>query len=64
MKAYYIINDMVENPVTVNLGNNKWGIGKLQKGSYKLKLYVVDRGGLFSNQLVFDIQVGALEITS
>ncbi|EJT5937129.1 hypothetical protein N2W52_001897, partial [Clostridium perfringens] len=64
MKAYYTINDIKENPVKVNLGNNEWKIGKLQKGTYKLKLYVVDRGGLFSNQLVFDIQVGALEITS
>lgn len=64
MKAFYTINDTQKQPVIVELGSNKWEIGKLAKGSYKLKIYVVDRGGLFSNQLIFDIQVGALEITS
>lgn len=64
MKAFYTLNDVQQKPVIVELGSNKWEVGKLAKGSYKLKIYVTDRGGLFSNQLIFDIQVGALEITS
>lgn len=64
MKAFYTINDNQEKPVIVELGTNKWEVGKLEKGTYKLKIYVVDNGGLFSNQLIFDIQVGALELTS
>ena len=63
-KAYYTLNDVQEQPIVVGLGTNNWNIGKLKKGSYRLKIYVVDMGGLFSNQLVFNIQVGALELIS
>lgn len=64
MIASYTLNDVEQAPVSIKLGQNKWEVGKLQKGTYRLKIYVKDRGGLFSNQLIFDIQVGALEITS
>ena len=48
----------------INLGNNSIKLGKLDKGSYEVKVHVKDRGGLISNELRFNLTVGSLEITS
>lgn len=45
------------------LGPNTWKVGKLPKGKHTLKIYIKDFS-LFSNELVFNIVVGSLEITS
>ena len=48
---------------TVKVGPNVWKVGVLPKGAYTLKLYLKDYN-LFSNELVFNIVVGSLEISS
>lgn len=61
-KAVYSIDgDAVEESAT--LGPNTWKVGKLSKGKHTLKIYIKDFS-LFSNELVFNLTVGALEITS
>lgn len=61
-KANYSIDGevKVENAV---LGPNTWNVGKLPKGTHTLKIFIKDFS-LFSNELVFNITVGSLEITS
>lgn len=61
-KAIYSIDGETSEEAAV-LGPNTWKVGKLSKGSHTLKIYIKDFS-LFSNELVFNITVGALEITS
>lgn len=64
MEVFRSLDDVDQKPEKIEMGANNWNVGALQRGTHRLKLYVKDRGGLFSNQLVFDIQVGALELVS
>lgn len=48
---------------SATLGPNVWKVGVLPKGKHTLKIYIKDFS-LFSNELVFNIVVGSLEITS
>ena len=61
-KAIYSIDGETTEESAV-LGPNVWKVGKLSKGKHTLKIYIKDFS-LFSNELVFNITVGALEITS
>lgn len=61
-KAIYSIDGETSEESAV-LGPNTWKVGKLSKGKHTLKIYIKDFS-LFSNELVFNITVGALEITS
>lgn len=61
-KAIYSIDGTVSEGSAV-LGPNSWNVGKLSKGKHTLKVYIKDFS-LFSNELVFNITVGALEVTS
>ena len=61
-KAIYSIDGTTTEEAAV-LGPNTWKVGKLSKGKHTLKIYIKDFS-LFSNELVFNITVGALEITS
>lgn len=63
----FIANYSIDGEIatdTVKVGPNVWKVGKgLSKGNHTLKLYLKDYS-LFSNELVFNIVVGSLEITS
>lgn len=63
----FIANYSIDGEITtdtVRVGPNVWKIGKgLSKGSHTLKIYLKDYS-LFSNELVFNIVVGSLEISS
>lgn len=61
-KAIYSIDGEITEESAV-LGPNTWKVGKLSKGKHTLKIYIKDFS-LFSNELVFNVTVGALEITS
>lgn len=60
--ANYVIDGETKNE-TVKVGPNTWKIGKLSKGKHTLKLFLKDYA-LFSNELVFNIVIGSLEISS
>lgn len=63
----FIANYSIDGEITtdtVRVGPNVWKIGKgLSKGSHTLKIYLKDYS-LFSNELVFNVVVGSLEISS
>lgn len=62
----FIANYSIDGEVTtetVKVGPNSWKVGVLPKGTHTLKLYLKDYA-LFSNELVFNITVGSLEISS
>lgn len=61
-KAIYTIDGTTSNAPAV-LGPNTWKVGKLPKGKHVLKIYIKDFS-LFSNELVFNVTVGSLEISS
>lgn len=68
-KAIYTIADgktgitISEETLPAVLGPNVWKIGRLEKGSYMFKIYIKDYQ-LFSEEKVFNVTVGSLEITS
>lgn len=64
MELHKSLNGVDETLEMVKIGQQSWNLGKLKRGTYKVIIYVKDVGGLFSNQLVFDFKVGALEISS
>lgn len=63
MSATYTVNGTISK-ADVMLGQNHLALGVLSKGSYTIKISVTDRGGLVSNELLFNIVVGALEIST
>ena len=63
MYATYTVNGTISK-ADVSLGQNQLSLGTLSKGSYTIKISVADRGGLVSNELQFNIVVGALEIST
>lgn len=64
--AYYLIDNAMTSakPVSIEQGNNTWVVGKLPKGEHVLKLYIVDSGKLYSNNLIYKITSGSLELVS
>lgn len=48
---------------SISMGNNKVTID-LTKGTHKLELYVVDRGGVYTNSILINVKCGGLEISS
>lgn len=63
MNATYTVNGTISK-ADVSLGQNLLSLGTLSKGSYTIKISVSDKGGLVSNELQFNIVVGALEIST
>ncbi|MGL5315914.1 MAG: internalin N-terminal domain-containing protein [Peptostreptococcaceae bacterium] len=61
--AFLSVDSKVTNQ-TIKLGANKWEVGILEKGNHTLKIYVTDRDGIVSNELSFEVMVGALSLTS
>lgn len=60
----HIMSDGVEiKTQSVGMGPNKVVID-LSKGSYDLQLYVVDRGGVYTNTVLITVHCGGLDISS
>lgn len=47
----------------VTMGSNKIPL-KLSKGTHKLELYVVDRGGVYTNSIMLTVHCGGLDIST
>lgn len=47
----------------ITMGNNKISID-LPKGEHKLKIYVVDRGGVYTNNILITVNCGGLDIST
>ena len=45
-------------------GSSYAEFGVLEKGNHRLSIFVVDRGGIYTDTLSFNIKVGALDISS
>ena len=63
MTATYIINGETRTE-EISIGYNTLKLGKMDKGTYDVRMFVKDRGGLLSNELRFLLTVGSLELTS
>lgn len=63
MTATYIVNGATTTE-EINIGYNTLKLGKVDKGTYDIRMFVKDRGGLLSNELRFLLTVGSLELTS
>lgn len=61
---YVIVNDVEIKNETIKQGSGKINIGTLPKGKSRVSMYAVDRAGVFTNDLSWDINCGSLEITS
>lgn len=64
--AYYSItgDKTLKETATISQGTSRYNLGKFSTGTYKLNIYVVDAGNMYSNTLTVNINVGSLEITS
>ncbi|MGL5691207.1 MAG: hypothetical protein ACRDD8_10365, partial [Bacteroidales bacterium] len=65
-KAYYLIDNalVTPKPPVIEQGNNTWVVGTLPKGEHTLKMYIIDSGNLYSNNLIYKITSGSLELIS
>lgn len=60
--AYIVIDGVEVDSVTVKQGNNKINIGKLTNLKTEVSIYVKDRANLLSNQLMWDIICGGIDL--
>ena len=60
--AYIVIDGVEIDSVTVKQGNNKINIGKLTNLKTEVSIYVKDRANLLSNQLMWDIICGGIDL--
>lgn len=61
---HVIVNDVEHETVEVKQGTNRYELTGLEKGSYTVQMYAIDRGGQYTDTLKFNIRIGALDITS
>ena len=62
--VHVLVNNVEVKNEMVTQGNSKINIGRLEKGNNSIKVYVVDRAGVYSNEVKFNVLCGALEIKS
>ena len=62
--VHVLVNNVEIKNETVKQGYSNINLGKIDKGENSVKIYVVDRGGVYSNDIKFTLVSGALEITS
>lgn len=62
--VHVLVNNVEIKNEMVTQGNSKINIGRLEKGNNSIKVYVVDRAGVYSNEVKFNVLCGALEIKS
>ena len=62
--VHVLVNNAEVKNEMVTQGNSKINIGRLEKGNNSIKVYVVDRAGVYSNEVKFNVLCGALEIKS
>jgi hypothetical protein len=61
----HVLVDSIEFTTSeVAQGMNRYTLTGLSKGSHSIQMYVVDRGGQYTDTLKFTIKVGTLDITS
>ena len=60
--AYIVIDGVEIDSVTVKQGNNKINIGKLTNLKTEVSIYVKDRANLLSNQLIWNIICGGIDL--
>ena len=61
---HVLVNDVEYDAVEVRQGTNRYELTGLEKGSYTVQMYVIDRGGQYTDTLKYTIRIGALDITS
>lgn len=61
--AYILFDDVEVDTITVSQGNNVLNLGKLSNLKTKVSIYVKDRANLTSNQLIWNIISGGIELT-
>ena len=63
-----VLHGLVDGVETINMqvpqGSSYADFGVLPKGSHRLSIFVVDRGGVYTDTLSFNIRIGALDISS
>ena len=60
----YVLSDGAELvKQSVPMGNSKITVN-LKKGTHKLEVYVIDRGGVYTNKLLITVNCGGLDITT
>ncbi len=61
----HVLVDSIEFTTNeVAQGVNRYSLTGLSKGSHSIQMYVIDRGGEYTDTLKFTIKVGTLDITS
>ena len=61
---HVIVNDVEYAVEEVKQGTNRYELKDLAKGSHSVQMYVIDRGGQYTDTLKFTIRVGALDLAS
>lgn len=62
--VHVLVNNVEVKNETVKQGYSNINLGKIDKGENSVKIYVIDRAGVYSNDIKFTLVSGALEITS
>lgn len=59
-----LVDGVEVSSTQVAQGSSYAEFGVLEKGNHRLSIFVVDRGGIYTDTLSFNIKIGALDISS